>query len=173
MDAQRNFRDDLAASKSTDSNSLAISILTRLYPSASLIETSSDSEDRLGADVWLNAYKRLGIDVKFRAQDCRNFGADDLCLEIQCGNQAGWALEPGPLTDLFVWIWKDTARFYVCNAFEVSAVARIMAPKWRSKYAKTTRSVGKHEEYQTVCVYPPLREFERCLALWRRGELRD
>ena len=170
MDCPRDFRTDLAQSKTPSRYALASKILTRLMPGAH-ISQASEAEDKLGADYWLESFTRHGIDIKFRSRDCRAFGKDDLCLEIETNGQPGWAVEPSPLTSIFVWVWCDSDRYYACDSLSLSCVVRAKLSQWKRYVAKPAKTATKNGSYETTCMYVPLKELDHVLALWRRGEL--
>lgn len=170
MDSPRNFHDDLRRSKLPGRIALARNILERLVPGSSVAETDEQA-DRLGADFWLIAHAKYGVDFKFRERDCRRFNQDDLCIELSSSTGAvGWGLEPGPLSNLVVWVWLDSGRFYACGSLDLACVTRAKLSEWQ-KYAKTTSTATKTGSYSTTCTFVPMREFEQALTLWRRGEL--
>lgn len=99
----------------------------------------NEQVDRAGVDVWVDCHngKSLGIDLKIRQVDCRNFGQDDVALEIVSNIQSGtpgWAIKPGPKTDYIVPIWTDTWRALKLPAEGLQRAVNANLEQWWKLY---------------------------------------
>ncbi len=166
---QSEFQKDKAWSQSRLSTDELFEILKPRFPHCVGLKQASDSEDKQGCDFWLLRQRGspIAIDVKFRSKDCRQFGSDDLCFELDSGKVIGWSLDQRKTTDFIVWVWIDSGRAYVAPFAQALCIAAVNADRWRGVYG--SRMVS-NRSYETEVVFVPITDFEASVAQWNRGE---
>jgi len=139
--------------------------LSSLYPGARLTQGTLD-EDRDGIDFWVDwRLGRFSIDVKYRERDCRNFGLDDACLELDGGNGPGWTLDPSKKTEVVVWAWMDTGRAYSALYAPLRDTFIAYANEWSRRFGikeQVNRNAGS--QYVTQWVAVPIDVLETAMA---------
>lgn len=165
---QADFKRDMAWSHAQLTNDELLRILKPRFPHCTGLKRSSDSEDRAGTDFWLTRQtgNPISIDVKFRTRDCRQFGTDDLCIELQSGRVTGWAMDRAKATDYVVWCWADTGRTFIVPFAQLLSITAMHADQWRKTYGV---KMVPNKTYQTECCFVPLVEFERASSAWNHG----
>jgi len=135
------------------------------------IVEATEEQDRAGVDYFATSPERhIPIQMKVRAKDCRNFGYDDIALEIVCDIERqlpGWALDVKPIDAYMISLWRDTGRF--AGPFLMSrvvAATQTNLSHWAERYpTRTTHSVlprGLRTQSRFMCV--DLTEFQIALA---------
>lgn len=123
---------------------------------------TSDKEDRKGADTKAIVGKRtVHIDYKIRSMDPREWGENDLAIEIHSVIEKRIRGYQNKTTDFLLWIFKDSGRFVLVPFKPFFALYEAHWKEWEfwlSEPRQTTR-IGRttyHSSYAMV----PFKNFE-------------
>lgn len=134
------------------------------------VRRGTPSENRRGGDYVVCCRRGVRyVDCKIRSEDPRNYGRDDVIVEImsnaELGNP-GWGVDSGRITTDFCWIWRDTRRVLVIPAAGLWEALRLNLEAWKARFGvreNRTACRGTKGYYTSLSVPVPVAVLERTI----------
>ncbi len=144
--------------------------LSQSIPTYVGFHRSSLEFDKRGVDIWVRRQgaRPLAVDVKNRGSDPREFGEDDVCLELASNlrtGREGWAVDPNKRTDLLVWLFPS-GRHLTLSARAVRTAIERHLGEWRRCFPvriQENRTLRGYT-YFSECIFVRREVLERAIA---------
>lgn len=176
QDNHYSFNNELVASKGILESCDVREILTLRLPGCVDADPADEELDRTGVD-WmakLCSGKNVGVDVKTRKKDCKNFGNDDVALETWSvvGSKVGWSRDKSKACDWVLWVWKDTGRFFLVPFLPLCYVFCKNWVECREIYEPRTQTTTRGgNSWKSECVFVPRNVVVDAISDWYHGDL--
>ncbi|MBD5781643.1 hypothetical protein IEN85_19230 [Pelagicoccus sp. NFK12] len=147
----------------------------KLFPGFLTYSQSGKELDLLGSDVRIHLRDRdIHVDLKFRDTDPRQWGMDDLTIELLSVAERGIRGYENQRTDYLVWVFKTTGRVV---AIPFPAFKRFYQANWNFWYfwraEKPQRTIMPNgQAFHSVHCHVPFRLF-KSFALEARFDSRQ
>lgn len=166
---ESDFEADLDQSNGSSEEKMAMKALAQAFPGR-FVRKATVAEDMKGADFFVEVDNvEIAIDVKFRKHDCRDFGKNDVCLEIwanQKTKKLGWTRDDTKITDGVLWVWKSSGRWALYSFSRLWFLFEGSWADWRRSFGSDRqRSRGKHgKRWKSESVFVPAHKIETALV---------
>jgi len=170
------FDQQLIASNGVIASCDVATILSARLPGCIRVQKMDPETDRSGVDWWaeLSNGRKVGVDFKGRAKDCRAYGNDDLALETWSviGSKVGWTRDASKVCEWILWVWSDTGRFCLmpfpplCGVFQKNWV------RWLQEFpdsTQTTPATKGRSGWKSECVFVPRKLVIESVTAWCNG----
>lgn len=174
------FDDRLIVSNGLITSCDVSEILTSRLPGCVEVEKTDKKTDKSGVDWWAHMANgcKVGVDLKRRTKDCRQFGNDDVALESWSviGRKVGWSRDESKACEWILWVWDDTGRFLLMPFASICGVFANHWLEWRKAYQtreQITPGTQKRDGWKSECVFVPRNVLQAAVVDWFNGSLAD